>query len=55
MKLTEKFPVRLTKDDYDLLHSTAKAIEVTPGQLARYAIRKFLCEKTKDIPSLMEG
>jgi hypothetical protein len=46
--LSETFPVRLTKDDFQLLHSIAKEIEIKPGQLARYAIRKLIHEKLQE-------
>jgi hypothetical protein len=46
--LSEVIPVRLTKEDFDLLHTISEDIDIKPGQLARYAIRKMLHEKLKE-------
>lgn len=50
-RLSQTFPVRLTEEDYNLLHSIAEKAEIKPGQLARYAIRKMLHEKLKELPA----
>ena len=53
-RLTAVFPVRLTDEDYNLLHSLAKELGVKPGQIARYGIRKVLSSGVKDGVSLQE-
>ena len=46
--LSQVLPVRLTKDDFDLLHTISEDIDIKPSKLARYEIRKMLHEKLKE-------
>jgi hypothetical protein len=53
--LTAPILIKLTKTDADILNSLAEKSDCTPGQLARYFIRKAIHEKIKEAPELIGG
>jgi hypothetical protein len=49
--LTAPILIKLTQEDSDYLTMFSIQADCTPGQLARYVIRKFIHEKLKEAPA----
>jgi len=53
--LTAPILIKLTKEDSDKLISLSINYDCTPGQLARYAVRKFIFDDRHQIEAPKEG